>query len=93
MGQNHLCVENVGKLLLLKVIGGLMKRIVVSFGIALVVQILNTKDLSKIILDLSEKDIIEFRVLMIELSRRIRRNVLLVSMKLLGHDLSIKNKS
>jgi hypothetical protein len=93
MGQNHLCVENVGKLLLLKVIGGLMKRIVVSFGIALVVQILNTKDLSKIILDLLEKDIIEFRVLMIELSRRIRRNVLLVSMKLLGHDLSIKNKS
>jgi hypothetical protein len=93
MGQNHLCVENVGKLLLLKVIGGLMKRIVVSFGIALVVQILNTKDLSKIILDLLEKDIIEFRVLMIELSRRIRRNVLLVPMKLLGHDLSIKNKS
>jgi hypothetical protein len=83
----------VGKLLLLKVIGGLMKRIVVSFGIALVVQILNTKDLSKIILDLSVRAIVDFRVLMIELSRRIRRNVLLVPMKLLGHDLSTKNKS
>jgi hypothetical protein len=93
MGQNHLCVENVGKLLLLKVIGGLMKRIVVSFGIALVVQILNTKDLSKIILDLSVRAIVDFRVLMIELSRRIRRNVLLVPMKLLIHDLSNKHKS
>jgi hypothetical protein len=93
MGQNHLCVENVGKLLLLKVIGGLMKRIVVSFGIALVVQILNTKDLSKIILDLSVRAIVDFQVLMIELSRRIRRNVLLVPMKLLIHDLSNKHKS
>jgi hypothetical protein len=93
MGQNHLCVENVGKLLLLKVIGGLMKRIVVSFGTALVVQILNTKDLSKIILDLSVRAIVDFQVLMIELSRRIRRNVLLVPMKLLIHDLSNKHKS
>jgi hypothetical protein len=93
MGQNHLCVENVGKLLLLKVIGGLMKRIVVSFGIALVVQILNTKDLSKIILDLSVRAIVDFRVLMIKLSRRIRRNVLLVPMNLLVLDLSNKHKS
>lgn len=51
MVPSHLCVENVAKLWLLKEIGEPMKKIVVSFGIAAVAQISNTKDLLKITSD------------------------------------------
>jgi len=83
MEQNHLSAENVLKHLLLKVIGELMKKTVESFGIALVVQILNTKDLLKIMLDPSEKVIP--RLLLLK-ALKTRKNAAILMMKLLMHD-------